>query len=222
MRVLIVDDTTFMRATIRRVLEEQGRHDIFEAENGLEAVSKYKIVNPHLVIMDISMPVMDGIEAIKLIKAYDNQANIIICSLQGQRENVMEAIKAGAKSFLVKPIKREKLFAEMAKLPLTSKLDKNSTKSESLDLKAFEDLTPEEMDERIALKLQEANALTNSIEEEKKSEEYLAGVEMGYLEARREITVNMLKLGIDFELIKNCVEVSEEDIENYKIEYKLL
>lgn len=222
MRVLIVDDTTFMRATIRRVLEEQGRHDIFEAENGLEAVSKYKIVNPHLVIMDISMPVMDGIEAVKLIKAYDNQANIIICSLQGQRENVMEAIKAGAKSFLVKPIKREKLFAEMAKLPLTSKLDKNSTKSESLDLKAFEDLTPEEMDERIALKLQEANALTNSIEEEKKSEEYLAGVEMGYLEARREITVNMLKLGIDFELIKNCVEVSEEDIENYKIEYKLL
>ena len=222
MRVLIVDDTTFMRATIRRVLEEQGRHDIFEAENGLEAVSKYKIVSPHLVIMDISMPVMDGIEAVKLIKAYDNQANIIICSLQGQRENVMEAIKAGAKSFLVKPIKREKLFAEMAKLPLTSKLDKNSTKSESLDLKAFEDLTPEEMDERIALKLQEANALTNSIEEEKKSEEYLAGVEMGYLEARREITVNMLKLGIDFELIKNCVEVSEEDIENYKIEYKLL
>lgn len=222
MRVLIVDDTTFMRATIRRVLEEQGRHDIFEAENGLEAVSKYKIVSPHLVIMDISMPVMDGIEAVKLIKAYDNQANIIICSLQGQRENVMEAIKAGAKSFLVKPIKKEKLFAEMAKLPLTSKLDKNSTGNESFDLKAFEDLTPEEMDERIALKLQEANALTNSIEEEKKSEEYLSGVEMGYLEARREITVNMLKLGIDFELIKNCVEVSEEDIESYKVEYKLL
>lgn len=216
MRILIVDDTTFMRATIKRLLEEQGAHELFEAENGLEATTKYKILNPDLVIMDISMPIMDGIEAVKLIKAYDVNANVIICSLQGQREYVMEAIKSGAKSFLVKPVKKDKLFAEMAKLAIKPKAGKSSNA-----LEGFENLSQEEMDERIAKQLGEIQALTESLEDVQKSEEFLKGVETGYLEARRELTINMVKFGLSLDVIQKCVELSEEDIEDFKVQYKL-
>lgn len=204
MKILIVDDTTFMRTTIRRLLEQQNMMDNYEAVDGLEALTKYKIIRPDVVIMDISMPVMDGIEAVKLIKAFDPGANIIICSLQGQKANVMEAIRAGAKSFLVKPVKQEKLLAEI------SKLRNNGTKAS------------EEEEKEVARKLDELKDLSDSDEDLRNSEDFLLGVESGYLEARREIATNMVRIGISMDQIMKCVELSEEEIEDIKIEYRLL
>ncbi len=225
MKVLIVDDTTFMRRTIRRILEEQNQHEIYEAEDGLEALTKYKIIRPNLVIMDISMPVMDGIEAVKLIKVFDSQANIIICSLQGQKANVMEAIKAGARSFLVKPIKPEKLLAEIVKLPMDfSKIHTNDSQGKDLLNKGDnvqEGYSIEETDETIAERLSALKMMTDSAEDENRSEDYLKGVEAGYVEARREIAINMVRIGIDVNLIMKCVELSEEELDDFKIEYKL-
>ncbi|HOE56347.1 MAG TPA: response regulator [Bacillota bacterium] len=111
--VLIADDTIFMRATLQKMLSNYGVSSFIEAANGKEAVRKYKTERPDLVIMDISMPIMDGIEATRQIKSIDPGAKILICSQQGQKNNVMEGIKAGASSFLVKPVKEEKLINEI-------------------------------------------------------------------------------------------------------------
>lgn len=198
MRILIVDDTTFMRSTIRRILEKNNMRTIFEAINGKDAITKYKMCNPDLVLMDISMPVMDGIQAVHEIKKIDPQAQIIICSLQGQRENVMQAIKAGAKSFLVKPIREEKLVKEIHKLSIAEK--------------------SEGMDEALLAELQDLSDQTNDIVA---SLDYLKGIEEGYYECKREVATNMLRLGLGWDIIVNCVELSEEEIAKYKEEYHL-
>lgn len=219
MKVLIVDDTTFMRTTIRRILEQQNIQDIYEAENGLEALTKYKILRPDLVIMDISMPVMDGIESVRLIKAFDLKANVIICSLQGQKANVMEAIKAGARSFLVKPVKADKLLAEIAKLSLSkARAAEKPVKSDGV---APVDQAVAVVDEDIASQLAELQGMTDSEEDFCKSEDYMKGVEAGYLEARREIATNMVRLGLAMDVITSCVELTEEEVEDLKIEYRL-
>lgn len=219
MKVLIVDDTTFMRTTIRRILEQQNIQDIYEAENGLEALTKYKILRPDLVIMDISMPVMDGIESVRLIKAFDLKANVIICSLQGQKANVMEAIKAGARSFLVKPVKADKLLAEIAKLSLSkARAAEKPVKSDGV---AAVDQAVAVADEDIASQLAELQGMTDSEEDFCKSEDYMKGVEAGYLEARREIATNMVRLGLAMDVITSCVELTEEEVEDLKIEYRL-
>lgn len=201
MKVLIVDDTVFMRITIRRILEAHNIDIAGEAEDGEEAVRKYKTCQPDLVVMDISMPKMDGIEAVKHIKAYDENANIIMCSLQGQRANVMEAIKAGAKSYLVKPLKEDKLLLEIQKLQLNiatrAMLKKNSN--------------PE--------------ACTQACEAEKqnnnRSKDYTEGLTQGYLESKREIATNMIRNGIALELVMSCVELSQEEVEAFKKAYNL-
>lgn len=198
MRVLIVDDTTFMRSTIRRILEKNDIKQIFEAVDGKDAVNKYKICKPDLVIMDISMPEMDGIEAMHAIKAIDPSPNVIICSLQGQRANVMQAIKAGAKSFLVKPIKEEKLMKEISKLNLTQE---------------------NQVDEEI---MKELEALSDQIDDLKSSLDYLKGIEDGYFECKREVTTNMLRLGLSLDTIVNCVELSEEEIKRFEKQYGLV
>lgn len=203
MKVLIVDDTAFMRATIRRIFEQLPDYELSEAVNGLEAVKKYKLLRPDLVIMDISMPVMDGIEAVRQIKAFDLQANIIICSLQGQKNNVMEAIKAGARSFLVKPIKKEKLMAEISKLP------KRSEK---------EPLPVVEENEEWLAHLAE---ISDSPDNLRNSETYLKGLEDGYLEARKEIATNMIRYGLDMETIMSCVEITDKMLKEFKEDYKL-
>ncbi|MFB1081004.1 response regulator [Jeotgalibacillus sp. JSM ZJ347] len=102
-KVLVVDDAKFMRMTLKNVLENSSFQVVGEAENGEEAVEKYKSLSPDLVTMDITMPVLDGISAAKEILKADPKANIIMCSAMGQQKMVIEAIEAGAKDFIVKP-----------------------------------------------------------------------------------------------------------------------
>lgn len=101
-RVLVVDDASFMRMRLRRLLTDNG-HEVFEAANGREAVERYAEVRPDCVLMDITMPEMDGLEAVRAIVAADAQARIVMCSALGQQSLVLESIQAGAKDFVVKP-----------------------------------------------------------------------------------------------------------------------
>ncbi|EAX48538.1 response regulator receiver protein [Thermosinus carboxydivorans Nor1] len=118
-KVLIVDDAAFMRMVLKNILTNNGFEVAGEAENGKEAVIKYTELKPDLVTMDITMPEMDGITAVKEIKKLDPQAKIIMCSAMGQQAMVIEAIKAGASDFIVKPFKEdlvvEKLNIQQAK-----------------------------------------------------------------------------------------------------------
>lgn len=117
-KVLIVDDAAFMRLAIRRILENNGFDVVGEAENGLEGVLKYKELKPDIVTMDITMPELSGIEALKLIMEVDPNAKIVMLSAMGQEKMVMEAIMCGAKSFIVKPFKDEHLVASLKKISM--------------------------------------------------------------------------------------------------------
>ena len=99
----ICDDAAFMRMMIKDILTKNGYNVAGEAENGMKAVEKFKEVNPDLVLMDITMPEMDGIQALKEIKKLDGGAKVIMCSAMGQQAMVIESIQAGAKDFIVKP-----------------------------------------------------------------------------------------------------------------------
>ncbi|MFW5962505.1 MAG: response regulator [bacterium] len=109
-RILIVDDASFMRMMLKNILNEAGYEIVGEAENGKEAVDQYQEVNPDLVTMDITMPDMDGLEAVSKILEFDNNADIIMVSAMGQRSMVIEAIQAGAKDFIVKPFKPDRVL----------------------------------------------------------------------------------------------------------------
>jgi two-component system chemotaxis response regulator CheY len=109
-RILVVDDAAFMRMMIKNILTKYGYEVVGEAENGAVAVQMYKELNPDLVTMDITMPEMDGIECVKAILAIDPQANIVMVSAMGQQAMVMEAIRAGAKDFIVKPFQQERIL----------------------------------------------------------------------------------------------------------------
>jgi two-component system chemotaxis response regulator CheY len=106
-RVMVVDDAMFMRASLKMMLEKNGFEVAAEAENGAIAVQKYKEVKPDFVTMDITMPEMDGLQALKLIKQFDPSAKIVVVSAMGQEPVVKEAILSGAKSFIVKPFKED-------------------------------------------------------------------------------------------------------------------
>lgn len=114
-RVLIVDDAAFMRMMIKDILEKNGFEVIGEASNGLKAVEIYKKEKPDVVTMDITMPDMDGIEAVKQIKAFDPAARVIMCSAMGQQTTVMDAIRAGAKDFIVKPFQADRVLEAIRK-----------------------------------------------------------------------------------------------------------
>lgn len=109
-KVLLVDDAAFMRMRCAKLLNENG-YTVAEAENGQEAVEKYLSVKPDLVLMDITMPIMDGLTAVAEIKKLDPEAKIVMCSALGQQNTVMSAIKAGAKDFIIKPYQPEKILA---------------------------------------------------------------------------------------------------------------
>lgn len=115
-RVLIVDDATFMRMMVKDILEKNGYEVIGEANNGIKAVEIYKAENPDIVTMDITMPEMDGIEAVKQIKAFDPSAKIVMCSAMGQQSMVMDAIKAGTKDFIVKPFQADRVLEAIKKV----------------------------------------------------------------------------------------------------------
>ncbi|SJZ30197.1 response regulator [Selenihalanaerobacter shriftii] len=114
--ILIVDDAQFMRTMLSKVVEEDGYTVVGEAVNGVDAVQKYQELNPDLVTMDITMPEMDGIEAMEEIKKIDANADIIVCSAMGQKPMVIDALEAGAKDFIVKPIKPEKVKEALANI----------------------------------------------------------------------------------------------------------
>lgn len=109
-RVLIVDDAIFMRMKLKDILEKNGYEVVAEAHNGLEAVEKYKSEKPDLVTMDITMPEMDGVAALKDIKNFDAQAKVVMCSAMGQQSMVMDAIQAGAIDFIVKPFDSDRVI----------------------------------------------------------------------------------------------------------------
>ncbi|HOA40575.1 MAG: response regulator [Halanaerobiales bacterium] len=116
-RVLIVDDAAFMRLNLKNILKDN--YEIAgEAENGQEAVEMYQELKPDFVTMDITMPIMDGLEAIKAIKDFDPEANIIVCSAMGQQKMIIKAIEAGAKDFIVKPFKEQRVLEAIEKLRL--------------------------------------------------------------------------------------------------------
>lgn len=220
MKILIVDDTTFMRATLKQMLEQDDKHTIYEAETGLEAIQKYKINKPDLVLMDISMPAMDGIEAVEHIKRLDPTADILMCSLQGQRGSVMKAIQAGARGFLLKPVKQDKLFSELE----TSRKILANKQKQQVDVTAEpswpSDLSSQ-LDEMIAKTYQELEDIHIDLLEKNPSEDYLKGVQRGYLEARKEIAMNMLRMSMGIEVIKQCVELTDEDLEAFRKAYRL-
>lgn len=115
-RILIVDDAAFMRMAITNILVKNEFEVVGEAENGLVGLKKYKELKPDLVTMDITMPEMTGLEALKEIIAYDPEARIVIVSAMGQENLVMEAIQHGAKSFIVKPFKEEHVVQTLKKI----------------------------------------------------------------------------------------------------------
>jgi len=115
-RVLIVDDSAFMRMSLRTMLEKNGFQVIDEAENGSVAVIKYKELKPDIVTMDITMPEMDGIQALKEIRKFDSNCKVIIISAMGQESYVREAVMSGAKGFVVKPFKEDYIIQTLSKL----------------------------------------------------------------------------------------------------------
>ena len=115
-KILIVDDAAFMRMMIKDVLTKNGFEVIGEAENGKIAIDRYKELNPDLVIMDITMPEMNGIDALKGIKAVNNAAKVVMCSAMGQQAMVIEAIQSGAKDFIVKPFQADRVCEAVRKV----------------------------------------------------------------------------------------------------------
>lgn len=113
--ILIVDDAAFMRMMIKDILSKNGFNVIGEAENGLRAIEKYKELNPDLVIMDITMPEMDGIQSVKQIKGLNASAKVIMCSAMGQQAMVIESIQAGARDFIVKPFQADRVVEAVKK-----------------------------------------------------------------------------------------------------------
>ncbi len=114
--ILVCDDAAFMRMMIKDILTKNGYNVVAEAENGQKAVEKFNETKPDLVLMDITMPEMDGIQALKKIREIDSGAAIIMCSAMGQQAMVIEAIQSGAKDFIVKPFQAERVLEAVKKV----------------------------------------------------------------------------------------------------------
>ena len=114
--ILICDDAAFMRMMIKDILSKNGYNVAGEAENGAKAVEKYAELKPDLVLMDITMPEMDGIQALKKIKESDPSALFIMCSSMGQQAMFIESIQAGAKDFIVKPFQADRVIEAVKKV----------------------------------------------------------------------------------------------------------
>ena len=114
-KILIVDDAEFLRVRISKMLSGEG-YDILEADTGAKAVNLYKSSQPDLVLMDITMPEMDGLTALKEIRSFDSKARVIMLTALGQESVVLEAIKSGARDFVVKPFERERVLTAISKL----------------------------------------------------------------------------------------------------------
>ena len=113
-RILITDDTAFMRLLLQKILTENGYEVVGEADNGKEAVRLFERHRPDLVTMDITMPILNGVEALKRIRALDPNAQVLRVSAMGQKNMVMQALREGARGFLVKPFEKEKVLQAVA------------------------------------------------------------------------------------------------------------
>ena len=107
---MLVDDAAFMRMMIKNTLQQNGFTDIVEADNGEKAISVYNAEKPDLILMDITMPVMDGLESLKKLKEINSDVKVVMCSAMGQEAMVVEALKLGAKDFIVKPFKPDRIM----------------------------------------------------------------------------------------------------------------
>lgn len=115
-KILLVDDAAFMRMMVKETLTKAGYTDLYEAADGMQAVETYNDIKPDLVLMDITMPEMDGIAALKSIKSSDPGATVIMCSAMGQQAMVIESIQAGAKDFIVKPFQPDRVIEAVKKV----------------------------------------------------------------------------------------------------------
>ena len=114
-KILLVDDAAFMRMMIKNTLAQNGYTDIIEASDGIEGLEKCLSENPDLVLMDITMPNLDGIEALRKLKEVQPSTRVVMCSALGQEKMVLEAIKLGAEDFIVKPFKPERIMKTVNK-----------------------------------------------------------------------------------------------------------
>ena len=108
-KIRLVDDAAFMRMMVKNALTKSGYDNFVEAQDGAEAVKKYDEEKPDMVIMDITMPNMDGLQALKKIRENDPNAKVVMCTAMGQEGMVVDAIKSGAKDFIVKPFNAERI-----------------------------------------------------------------------------------------------------------------
>ncbi|SEO70550.1 two-component system, chemotaxis family, response regulator CheY [Amphibacillus marinus] len=115
-RILVTDDAAFMRMQLKNIFQSLGHEVVGEAENGQVAIDMYNEVKPDLVTMDITMPELNGVEAVKEIKKHDPNATIVMCSAMGQQQMVLEAIQAGAKDFIVKPFDQDRIKQAIEKI----------------------------------------------------------------------------------------------------------
>ncbi len=115
-KIMLVDDAAFMRMTIKNCLQRAGYTNLVEAENGMTACEMYQNEMPDLVIMDITMPDLDGIQALRAIKIMDPKAKVVMCSAMGQEAMVVEAIRLGALDFIVKPFKPNRILQTVSKI----------------------------------------------------------------------------------------------------------
>ncbi|MCM3006405.1 response regulator [Priestia koreensis] len=115
-KILIVDDARFMRKTLTAILENSHYEVVGEAENGRQAVEMYRELQPDLVMMDITMPEMSGMEALRIIKKEFSDSKVIMCSAMGQQKMVVDAIEAGAKDFIVKPFDESRVIDAVSRV----------------------------------------------------------------------------------------------------------
>ncbi|HVP19212.1 MAG TPA: response regulator [Spirochaetia bacterium] len=113
--ILIADDLSFMRMIQKEILMERGYTVVGEASDGIEAVNKFQTLNPDLILLDITMPNMNGLEAMRRIFSINPKARVIMCSALGQQNLIVEAIRAGVKDFIVKPFKPERILSAIEK-----------------------------------------------------------------------------------------------------------
>lgn len=116
MKILLVDDAKFMRTVLRSILEKAGHTIVGEGNNGNIGFKLYKELKPDLTLLDITMPEVSGLECLKMIKGYDSNAKIIMCSAMGQQAMVIEAIQSGALDFIVKPFQESRVLAAVEKV----------------------------------------------------------------------------------------------------------
>lgn len=126
LNIMIVDDSLIIRKTLQKILTEMGHNIVAEAKTGKEALELYPKINPDLVTMDITMPIMTGIEALKEIKSSHPDAKIIMITSHGEEKLVMEAISCGAKGYILKPITEDKVKDSICKIfPELNDIEKN-------------------------------------------------------------------------------------------------